>query len=572
MFKLRKYLKGYWGRFFIGPFFKFLEAVFELIVPIVMIQIMDVGIVNNDTSYIWKMGLILFVLGVVGLGFSLICQYFASVVSQGFARNLRHDLYNHINQISFSDIDKYGTSRLITRITNDIYQAQTGIAFVIRLVVRSPFIVIGSIVASILIDPLLGLVFCIVGPIITILLCIILSYITKEFKVIQTKLDKISLVSRENLSGVRVVRSFSKQLEEIDRFEDANEDFTKANLRVSKIQAYLNPLTFAIINIAIVFIMYYGGVRVNIGNITQGELIAFINYMNQISVAVVALANLFVILSKANASSERIHKILSIEPKIISGDKLFNPHYPVSVEFENVYLNYTDSNDDELEDISFSLNKGEMIGIIGGTGSGKSSIINMILRFYDAKSGIVKVGGEDVRELNLKSLRDNIGIVPQKSVLFTGTISSNLKFGKEDATYEEMIEALKISQAYDFVMEKSAGLESPVLRDGKNFSGGQRQRLCIARALIKKPEILILDDSCSALDFKTDRDLRMALRENGSNQTVIIVTQRCSSIIDCDKILVIDDGRLAMVGTHDELLEKSDVYQDIYYSQVKVGE
>ena len=362
MFKLRKYLKGYWGRFFIGPLFKFLEAVFELIVPLVMIKIMDVGIVNNDTNYIWKMGLVLFILGVVGLCFSLTCQYFASVVSQGFAKNLRHDLFKHINEISFSDIDKYGTSHLITRITNDIYQAQTGIAYVMRLVVRSPFIVVGSIVAAVLIDPVLGIVFCVIGPIISVLLIVILSYITKQFKKIQKRLDHISLVSRENLSGVRVVRSFSKQEEEIERFEDSNEEFTKANLRVSKIQAYLNPLTFALINIAIVFIMYYGGLRVDSGYITQGELIAFINYMNQVSVAVVAMANLFVLLSKGNASSERIYSLLSIEPKIISGLKAFDKESQVTVEFQDVFLNYTNSNDDELENITFALNKGEMVG------------------------------------------------------------------------------------------------------------------------------------------------------------------------------------------------------------------
>ena len=568
MFKLRKYLKGYWGRFFIGPLFKFLEAVFELIVPLVMIKIMDVGIVNNDTNYIWKMGLVLFILGVVGLCFSLTCQYFASVVSQGFAKNLRHDLFKHINEISFSDIDKYGTSHLITRITNDIYQAQTGIAYVMRLVVRSPFIVVGSIVAAVLIDPVLGIVFCVIGPIISVLLIVILSYITKQFKKIQKRLDHISLVSRENLSGVRVVRSFSKQEEEIERFEDSNEEFTKANLRVSKIQAYLNPLTFALINIAIVFIMYYGGLRVDSGYITQGELIAFIN---QVSVAVVAMANLFVLLSKGNASSERIYSLLSIEPKIISGLKAFDKESQVTVQFQDVFLNYTNSNDDELENITFTLNKGEMVGIIGGTGSGKSSIINMIPRFYDAKSGIVKVSGIDVKEMNLQSLRENIGIVPQKSVLYSGTVASNLKWGKSDATVEEMTQALKIAQAYDFVMEKEDKLDTVVLRGGKNFSGGQKQRLCIARALIRKPSILILDDSSSALDFKTDRDLRMSLRENLKDQTVIIVTQRCTSIMDCDKILVIDDGKIEGIGTHEELLKTSKVYQDTYYSQVKEG-
>lgn len=572
MFKLKKYLKGYWGRFFIGPFFKFLEAVFELIVPLVMIEIMDKGIPNNDTAYIWKMGLVLFILGALGLCFSLICQYFASVVSQGFARNLRHDLFKHINEISFSDIDKYGTSHLITRITNDIYQAQTGIAFIMRLVVRSPFIVIGSIVAAVMIDPVLGIVFCVIGPVVSILLVVVLSYITKQYKTINKKLDKISLISRENLSGVRVVRSFSKQNDEIEKFEEGNEDFTQANLRISKIQAYLNPLTFALINLAIVFIVYYGGVRVEVGNITQGELISFVNYMNQISVATVALANLFVILSKGNASSQRIYNLLMIEPKIVGGDKSFNKEEENVVEFNNVYLNYTGSNDDELEDISFNIKKGEMLGIIGGTGSGKSSIVNLIPRFYDAKSGQIKISGIDIKDLSLESLRDNIGLVPQKSVLYSGTIASNLKWGKEDATEEEMIEALKISQAYDFVMEKNDGLNEVVLQGGKNFSGGQKQRLSIARALIKKPSILILDDSSSALDFKTDRNLRRLLRENIDDTSIIIVSQRCTSIMDCDKILVIDDGKIDAIGTHEELMINSKIYQDIYRSQVKDGE
>lgn len=572
MFKLKKYLKGYWGRFFIGPFFKFLEAVFELIVPLVMIEIMDNGIANNDTAYIWKMGLVLFILGALGLCFSLICQYFASVVSQGFARNLRHDLFKHINEISFSDIDKYGTSHLITRITNDIYQAQTGIAFIMRLVVRSPFIVIGSIVAAVMIDPVLGIVFCVIGPVVSILLVVVLSYITKQYKTINKKLDKISLVSRENLSGVRVVRSFSKQNDEIEKFEESNEEFTQANLRISRIQAYLNPLTFALINLAIVFIVYYGGIRVEFGHITQGELISFVNYMNQISVATVALANLFVILSKGNASSQRIYNLLMIDAKIVGGDIPFNKQEENVVEFKNVYLNYTGSNDDELENISFSIKKGEMLGIIGGTGSGKSSIVNLIPRFYDSKDGQIKISGIDIKDLNLKSLRDNIGLVPQKSVLYSGTIASNLKWGKEDATEEEMIEALKISQAYDFVMEKPEGLNEVVLQGGKNFSGGQKQRLSIARALIKKPSILILDDSSSALDFKTDRNLRKALRENIHDTSIIIVSQRCTSIMDCDKILVIDDGKIDAMGTHEQLMKQSKIYQDIYRSQVKDGE
>lgn len=572
MFKLRKYLKGYTFRFFVGPFFKFLEAVFELIVPLVMIQIMKEGINNKDINYILKMGVVLILLGVFGYLFSLICQYFASVVSQGFGRALRHDLFDHINKLSFSDIDRYGTSQLITRLTNDVYQAQTGIAYVMRLLVRSPFIVIGSIVCSLMIDPILGIVFCVVGPIISILLVWMLKVISDFFKKIQKKLDVISLHTRENLTGVRVVRAFSKQEEEIEKFNEINDDFTKLNLKVSKLQSLLNPLTFVIINIGVVVILYVGGIRIDLGFITQEELIAFVNYMTQVSVAVVAMANLFIILSKANASSLRIYEVLQLEKRKDEGVMEFDSASNETVRFDNVSLNYTGKNEDELSGLTFTLNKNEMVGIIGATGSGKSSLVNMIDGFYLPTNGDIYISGINIKDLKLSSLHDHISIVSQKAVLYSGTIRSNLEFGRSNVSEDEIINALKVAQAYDFVMEKENKLDEEVTQGGKNFSGGQRQRLTIARSLVKKPDVLILDDSSSALDFKTDRDLRFALRQNITASTIIIVSQRITSILDCDKIIVLDDGKIVGMGTHNELLKTCKEYKEIYNSQVKEGD
>ncbi len=565
---LIKYLKGYTLQSIIAPLFKFLEASFELIVPIVMARMIDIGVKNNDEGYIYRMGLILIALGVLGLAAAITAQYFAAKASMGYGTALRRDFYRHLNTLSHAEIDKIGTATMITRITNDINQSQTGVNMFLRLFLRSPFIVIGSVVMCLTISLDLTLIFAIAAPVIGLIIYLIMSRTIPAYKRIQGRVDRVSLRTRENLSGVRVIRAFSRQKNEQEDFDAETQELAKAQIRVGRISALLNPLTFAVVNIAIAAIIWYGGMYVDTGGITQGELIALVNYMNQILLALIYLANLIVILTKAGASNARINDIFAMKPSVSDEGNL--PQAEVSgapaVQFRNVTFAYHE--EAALTGIDLSAEKGEVIGVVGGTGSGKTTLVNLIPRFYDVTSGEVLVDGTDVRKYPLKQLREKIGIVPQKAVLFKGTIRSNMLWGKADASDEEIWAALKTAQAAEFVRDLPDGLDAPVAQGGRNFSGGQRQRLTIARAVLMKPRVLILDDSSSALDFATDAALRRSLAEDISDSTVFIVSQRASSIKHADRIIVLDDGEAVGTGTHKELFENCKVYREICLSQM----
>ena len=557
MLKLVKYLKKYRKNVILGPIFKLTEAVFELIVPLVMAKIIDIGIANKDSGYIWKMGGVLVLLGVCGLGFALICQYVASVASQGFGTELRRELYHHINTLSHKEVDEFGTPSLITRLTSDINQLQVAVAMLIRLVVRAPFLVIGSTIMAFMIDVKLALIFVLVIPLVAIVMWLVTTRTIPFFKSIQKKLDKTSLITRENLVGARAVRAFSKQQHEIERFKDNAEDIEKAAVRAGKISALLSPVNAIILNLAIVAIIWFGGFSVNVGDLTQGQVIALVNYMNQILLALVVVANLVVIFTKSAACAARVNEVLDSAP---------------AVKFDNVYFSYHDNSEYALEDISFTAEKGQTIGIIGGTGSGKSTLINLIPRFYDASDGLVEVYGTDVRKYSLNRLRKKIAVVPQKAVLFSGTIRENMKWGGDNITDEQIWRALKISQAYEFVEKLENGLDYKILQGGKNLSGGQKQRLTIARAIAADPEILILDDSASALDFATDAKLRTAIKENCSDMTVFIISQRANTVKNADQIIVLDDGKTVGIGTHKELLQSCTDYCQICLTQFSAEE
>ena len=572
MRNLIKYLKGYTLQSIIAPLFKFLEASFELIVPIVMARMIDIGVKNNDEGYIYRMGLILIVLGVLGLAAAITAQYFAAKASMGYGTALRRDFYRHLNTLSHAEIDKIGTATMITRITNDINQSQTGVNMFLRLFLRSPFIVIGSVVMCLTISLDLTLIFAIAAPVIGLIIYLIMSRTIPAYKRIQGRVDRVSLRTRENLSGVRVIRAFSRQKNEQEDFDAETQELAKAQIRVGRISALLNPLTFAVVNIAIAAIIWYGGMYVDTGGITQGELIALVNYMNQILLALIYLANLIVIMTKAGASNARINDIFAMKPSVSDEGNL--PQAEVSgapaVQFRNVTFAYHE--EAALTGIDLSAEKGEVIGVVGGTGSGKTTLVNLIPRFYDVTSGEVLVDGTDVRKYPLKQLREKIGIVPQKAVLFKGTIRSNMLWGKADASDEEIWAALKTAQAAEFVRDLPDGLDAPVAQGGRNFSGGQRQRLTIARAVLMKPHVLILDDSSSALDFATDAALRRSLAEDISDSTVFIVSQRASSIKHADRIIVLDDGEAVGTGTHKELFENCKVYREICLSQMSEKE
>lgn len=570
MFKLAKrYLGAVKKEIIIGQTSKLIEAIFEVIVPLIMAAIVDNGINGGrGKPYIYKMGGLLVLLGVLGLCFALICQYLASKASQSVGTVLRNDMFRRINSLSHAELDRLGTPSLITRLTNDINQVQQAVAMYIRLVVRAPFIVIGSAIMAVSIDLKLSVVFVFVIPLVALVLYLIMSRSIKYYKVIQKKLDRISLVTREGLSGVRVIRAFSRQETEQERFDEANDEYLRISLSVGRLSALLNPLTYAILNLAIAAIVWFGGFRVYIGDLTQGEVIAFVNYMTQISLALVVVANLVVLFTKAAASASRINEVLDIEPSIKNGEyKGGNDNGP-AVRFDNVSFSYNGSGENALENISFTAEKGETIGIIGGTGSGKSTLVSLIPRFYDVTDGSISVCGTDVREYDTKALRNMIGTVPQKAVLFSGTIAENMRWGKADATEEEIRSAIKTAQAEEFVNKMPDGLETKISQGGKNLSGGQKQRLTIARALVSKPQILILDDSASALDFATDAALRKAIARDTENMTVFIVSQRANSIRQADKIIVLDDGKQVGIGTHKELLEGCEVYREICYSQL----
>ncbi|MGN1137009.1 MAG: ABC transporter ATP-binding protein [Oscillospiraceae bacterium] len=574
MFKLAKrYLGAVKKEIIIGQTSKLIEAIFEVIVPLIMAAIVDNGINGGmGKGYIYRMGGVLILLGVLGLCFALICQYLASKASQSVGTVMRNDMFRRINSFSHAELDRLGTPSLITRLTNDINQVQQAVAMFIRLVVRAPFIVIGSAIMAMSIDLKLSVIFVIIIPLVALVLYLIMSRSIKYYKVIQKKLDRISLVTREGLSGVRVIRAFSQQDAEQKRFDEANDDYLDVSLRVGRLSALLNPLTYVILNLAIAAIVRYGGIRVNIGDLTQGEVIAFVNYMTQISLALVVVANLVVLFTKAAASSARINEVLDIEPSINNGTIESGADSENAVEFSHVYFSYNGSGEYALEDIDFTAKKGETIGVIGGTGSGKSTLASLIPRFYDITKGELKIDGVNAADYETSALRGRIGVVPQKAVLFSGTIAENMRWGKRDATDEEIYSALETAQAKEFVDKLPEGLNTHIAQGGKNLSGGQKQRLTIARALVSQPDILILDDSASALDFATDAALRKAIAQYTSNMTVFIISQRANSIMQADKIIVLDDGKQVGLGTHKELLENCDVYREICYSQLSKEE
>ena len=568
MFKLISFLKNHKKEGILGPLFKLIEAILELFIPIIMARIIDIGINNKDISYVFKMGGLLILLGIVGLFFALICQYYASIASQSVGFDLRNKLFNHINTFSYSEIDTIGTPTLTTRIINDVNQIQTGIAMLIRLGTRSPFILIGSIIMAFSIDFKLALIFLVTSPLIALVIYFVMSKSLPLFTKIQKTLDNISLISRENLDGIRVIKAFSKEDYEKEKFNNSNNELKDLYLKVSKISSLLNPLTYIIMNLSIITILYFGGIRVNMGSLTQGEVIAFTNYITQILLALIVFSNLIVILTKASNSASRVIEILNISPSIKDNEILVKDIESNSfIEFRDVSFKYTDDSDYSLKDINLTINKNEFIGIIGGTGSGKTTLINLLPRFYEATSGNIFLNGINIKNYTLKELRNSIGLVPQRAVLFNGTILDNLKWGNENASDEDIKKAINISQS-SFVYSLKEKLNSKVLQNGKNFSGGQKQRLTIARALVSKPPILILDDSSSALDFATDAALRKAIKEDSTDTTVLIVSQRTSSIKNCDKILVLDNGVISGFGTHDYLLENCSVYREIYNSQL----
>lgn len=604
MRKLLIYLKDYKKESILAPLFKMLEASFELLVPLVVAAMIDVGIPNKDTSYIIKMCLIMVALGVIGLVCSITAQYFSAKAAVGFAAKLRHSLFAHVQRLSFSEVDDIGTSTLITRMTSDINQVQSGVNLVLRLFLRSPFIVLGAMVMAFTIDVKAALIFVVTIPLLSIVVFGIMLVSIPLYKKVQERLDRVLGITRENLSGVRVIRAFHRETEEQERFEDGNRNLTHMQNFVGRITAFMNPVTYVIINGALILLLYTGAVRVDAGILTQGQVVALVNYMSQILVELVKLANLIITVTKAVACGNRVQSVLEIEnsqtvetetdadsvncdtdiehgqPDAAAGHEQSDvgtsheqpdtdaQETPI-VEFRHVSLTYHNAGDKSLTDINFSVKKGETIGIIGGTGSGKTSLVHLIPRFYDATEGQVLVDGKDVKSYSIKELRQKVGIVLQKAVLFQGTIRDNLLWGKEDATEEEMNEALAIAQATEVVAGKENGLLAEVSQGGKNFSGGQKQRLTIARALVRRPEILILDDSASALDYATDARLRGAIRAMKDSPAVFVVSQRTSSIRYADKIIVLEDGEAVGIGTHDELLHSCQVYREIYESQYR---
>ena len=567
------YLKDYKKESILAPLFKLLEAFFELMVPLVMANIIDYGISNRNMGYIGKMGLLLLLLGVVGLASSITAQFFAAKAAVGFSTKLRQALFDHIEDLSFTDIDKAGTSTMITRMTSDVNQVQSGINMTLRLFLRSPIIVFGAMIMAFTIDVKCALIFVVAIPLLSVVVFGIILSTIPMYKKVQTKLDQVLGITRENLTGVRVIRAFHQEAKEADRFRENNEALSAMQIFVGKISACMNPVTYIIVNGAIIALIYTGAVQVNIGNLSQGEVVAIINYMNQILVELVKLANLIVTMTKALACAERVASVFDIGADaayVGAQDQKLADKVDKSapfLDFKHVSLTYQGAGAPTLQDMNFTVNRGDTVGIIGGTGSGKTSLVNLIPGFYPATEGEILLEGRDIRTMSDEELRGRIGVVPQKAVLFKGTIRSNLQWGKPDATEEEMWKALELAQASEVVDGKPGKLDATVAQNGKNFSGGQRQRLTIARALVRNPEILILDDSASALDYATDAKLRAAIRTLEDKTTTFIVSQRASTIRHADKIIVLDDGEIAGMGTHDELLKDCTVYQEIYYSQ-----
>lgn len=569
---LLKFVKPYKKQVILGPIFKLLEAIFEISIPTIMVLITDKGIGTKNINYIFKIGLVMLLMALLGVLSSFTCQYFASIASQGFGTALRNELFKKIGTFSYDDIDDFGTTSLINRVTNDVNQLQLALALFIRLAIRVPFLCIGGIIMAMLLDVKLSLIMYLSIPFFIFAIYLIMSKSLPLYKVVQKKLDRLALVLRENLSGVRVIRAFSRAKSEKVRFKECNEDHANTAIKVGKISAFMNPVTSMIMNFALIAVIWFGGIRVNVGEMTTGKVIAYINYINLVLSALIVLATLIVTFTKAAASTTRINEIFNREESIkYSGNCGFNKNYheniPI-VKFDKVSFSYKDSKEEAISDISFEIKRGQMVGIIGGTGAGKTTLVNLIPRLYDVTKGEVLINGISVKDFIKKDLEDNIGFVPQKAVLFSGTVAENLRWGYKNASMSEVKKAAEIGMAAEFIEKMPEKYDTYISQGGVNFSGGQKQRLTIARALIKKPEILIMDDSLSALDYATDIALRKALKENSNGMTVIMVTQRISTIKNCDLIMVLDDGRLSGVGTHEELLQECNVYKEICSSQI----
>lgn len=571
------YLKDYKKESVLAPLFKMLEATFELLVPLVMAAVIDVGIANSDRPYIVKMCFVLIALGLIGLVCSITAQYFSAKAASGFGTGVRHALFEHIQKLTFTEMDEIGSSTLITRLTSDINQTQSGVNLVLRLFLRSPFIVFGAMIMAFTVDVKAAVIFVIVIPVLSVIVFGVMLVTMPLYRKVQACVDRVLLTTRENLAGVRVIRAFNKEQEEREKFGRENQILTDAQKFVGRISGLMNPLTYVVVNGGIIALIYAGALRVNAGDLTQGEVVALINYMSQILTELVKLANLIITVTKAVACGNRIGSVLNIQPDMEDGDRILSAEdidsgtagrqEAPAVEFDHVSLTYKGAGGESLTDITFRVMRGQTIGIIGGTGSGKSSLVNLIPRFYDATRGCIRIFGHDIRKIQTESLRSHIGVVPQKAVLFKGTIAENLRWGNEDASDAELEEALSISQAKEFVDRKPDRTGFQIEQGGRNLSGGQKQRLTIARALVRKPEILILDDSASALDFATDAALRSAIRSMKGSPAVFIVSQRASSVQYADQIIVLDDGTAAGIGTHEELLASCPAYQEIYYSQ-----
>lgn len=569
---LLKFVKPYKKQVILGPIFKLLEAIFEISIPTIMVLITDKGIGTRNIHYIFEIGLTMLLMALLGVLSSFTCQYFASIASQGFGTALRNELFKKIGTFSYDDIDDFGTTSLINRVTNDVNQLQLALALFIRLAIRVPFLCIGGIIMAMLLDVKLSLIMYLSIPFFIFAIYLIMNKSLPLYKVVQKKLDRLALVLRENLSGVRVIRAFSRAESEKVRFKECNEDHANTAIKVGKISAFMNPVTSIIMNFALMAVIWFGGMRVNVGAMTTGQVIAYINYINLVLSALIVLATLIVTFTKAAASAARINEVFNREESIkYSGNSRFNKNFheniPI-VKFDNVSFSYKDSKEEAISDISFEIKRGQMVGIIGGTGAGKTTLVNLIPRLYDVTKGDVFINEISVKDFIKEDLEDNIGFVPQKAVLFSGTVAENLRWGRENATMSEIKKSAEIGMAAEFIEKMPEKYDTYISQGGVNFSGGQKQRLTIARALIKKPEILIMDDSLSALDYATDMSLRKALKENSNGMTVIMVTQRISTIKNCDLIIVLDDGRLAGTGTHEELLQECSVYKEISSSQV----